>query len=140
MALATVSDDGSPRIAPLFYLSGGDLRLYWLSSAASEHTRNLKRDPAAAVSVYRSTDDWKQIRGVQMRGRARMVVDRTQREAITGAYIERYRLGALFGAAISRSRLYEFQPAWIRYLDNSRRFGFKFELSLEGRQLAGQEE
>ena len=131
MALSTVSVDGSPRVAPLFYLPDEDLHLYWFSSSASEHTRNLQRDPAAAVAVYRPTDDWKQICGVQMRGSAAVVADPARREAIGSAYMARFRLGAIFGAVMRRSRLYEFQPAWLRYFDNSRRFGYKFELLLE---------
>jgi uncharacterized protein YhbP (UPF0306 family) len=38
-------------------------------------------------------------------------------------------LGTAFKAVQARSRLYEFQPAWIRYLDNSIRFGYKFEFA-----------
>jgi len=131
LALSTRAADGSPRLAPLFYLPVENLRLYWFSSAASEHARNLKRDPAAAIAVYRPTDNWKQIRGVQMRGHATAVTDRTRREAIAKAYIDRFRLGNTFAAAISRSSLYEFQPVWVRYIDNSRRFGYKVEWSLE---------
>jgi uncharacterized protein YhbP (UPF0306 family) len=131
LALSTVAADGSPRLAPLFYLPGEGLRLYWFSSAASEHGRNLKRNPAAAIAVYRPTDDWRQIVGVQMRGHAAVVTDRPQRKAIAKAYIERFRLGTVFAAPISRSRLYEFRPVWVRYLDNSRRFGYKFEWLIE---------
>jgi uncharacterized protein len=130
LALSTTAPDGSPRVAPLFYLPGEDLRLYWFSSPSSGHSRNLKRDPAAAAAVYCSTDDWRQIRGVQMRGQAAAVSDRVLRQKITDSYIARFRLGTLFGAAMARSRLYEFRPVWLRYLDNSRRFGYKFEWNL----------
>jgi uncharacterized protein YhbP (UPF0306 family) len=130
LALATSCADGSPRLAPLFYLPGENLCLYWFSSPSSEHARNLKRDPAAAVAIYRSTDRWKQICGVQMRGTAAVVTDRARRKSISAPYADRFQLGALFATAISRSRLYEFQPSWLRYIDNSARFGYKFELSL----------
>lgn len=131
LALSTTAADGSPRLAPLFYLPGEDLRLYWFSSASSQHARNLKRNPAAAIAVYWPTDDWKQIRAVQMRGHAAVVTNRTRRKAVTKAYIDRFRLGKIFAAAISRSALYEFQPVWLRYIDNSRRFGYKVEGPLE---------
>ena len=130
VALATSDADGSPRLAPLFYLPGEGLRLYWFSSATSRHARNLKRDPSAAVAVYRPTDEWKQICGVQMRGSVAVVKQRARRKQISAAYAERFRLGPLFEATMSRARLYEFRPRWIRYLDNSRRFGYKFEMTL----------
>jgi uncharacterized protein YhbP (UPF0306 family) len=129
LALATTSADGTPHIAPLFYLAGDALRLFWFSSAASRHSRNLKRDPAAAVTVYRPTRQWREIRGVQLRGTVSVVRDPARRSAMAAAYSARFQLGTAFKAVQARSRLYEFQPSWIRYLDNSIRFGYKFEFS-----------
>ena len=130
LALATSGADGSPRLAPLFYFPGEDLRLYWFSSSSSEHARNLKRDSSAAVSIFRPTDQWKQICGVQMRGIAAVVTDRARRKVISQAYTDYFQLGTLFQTTMLRNRLYEFQPSWLRYIDNSGRFGDKFELSL----------
>jgi uncharacterized protein YhbP (UPF0306 family) len=127
LALATTSADGTPQIAPVFYLAGDALRLYWFSSATSRHSRNLKRNPAAAVTVYRPTQHWREIRGVQMRGTVSVVSDPARRDAIAAAYSQRFQLGTAFRAVQARSRLYEFQPVWIRHLDNSIRFGYKFE-------------
>ena len=130
LALATLAGDGSPRITPLFYLLEDDLRLYWFSSAASEHSRILKRNPAAAVTVYRPAERWREIRGVQMRGAVSAIGDRVRRRSIAESYAERFRLGKVLQAGISRSGLYMFQPSWIRYIDNSRRFGYRFEVRL----------
>jgi len=117
----------------LFYLAvhlGNDaLRLYWFSSPRSRHSRNLKRNPAAAVTVYWPTEQWREIRGVQMRGSVSLVTDPARRSSIAAAYNIRFKLGTEFRAVQARSRLYEFQPSWIRYLDNSIRFGYKFEFS-----------
>jgi uncharacterized protein YhbP (UPF0306 family) len=129
LALATTLADGTPHIAPLFYLAGDALQLYWFSSAASRHSRNLKRNPAAAVTVYWPTQQWREIRGVQMRGAVIVVSDPARRSAIAAAYSARFQLGTAFKAVQARSRLYEFRPSWIRYLDNSIRFGYKFEFS-----------
>ncbi len=131
LALATADANGMPHAAPLFYFTPDGIRLYWLSSAFSRHSRNLKRSPSAAVSVYASTEDWKQIRGVQMRGAAAVVASRDERQGIVEAYCARFHLGPQFRAAITRSRLYCFQPEWVRYLDNSKGFGYKFELSVK---------
>jgi len=131
LALATTAGDGAPQVAPLFYLADDHLRLYWLSSASSQHSRNLKRNPEAAVSVYSPTEQWKEIRGVQMRGAVAVVTARSQRREIVEAYCARFHLEPLFQTAIARSRLYCFQPEWARYLDNSKRFGYKFELTIK---------
>ena len=130
LALATTAADGSPRTAPVFYLADDELCLYWFSSASSQHSRNLKRDAAAAVAVYRATDEWDRICGVQMHGSVAVAADPDVRRAVTEAYVKRFRLGALFRVGIRRSRLYRFTPSWVRYIDNSKRFGYKFELTL----------
>jgi hypothetical protein len=130
LSLATTAGDGSPQVAPLFYLADDDLRLYWLSSASSQHSRSLKRNPAAAVCVYSPTEQWKEIRGVQMRGAVSVITARSRRSEIVQAYCSRFHLEPLFQDAIARSRLYCFQPEWVRYLDNSKRFGYKFELTV----------
>ena len=130
LTVATATREGSASVAPLFYLPQEGMRLYWFSSALSEHGRNLRENPRAAVSVYHSTAEWEKIRGVQMRGAVSAVSDRALRRTIAKAYTERFQLGKLFEARMSRSTLYCFQPEWVRYIDNSRRFGFRFELSL----------
>jgi hypothetical protein len=129
LALSTSGGAGSPLVAPLFYLPGDTLELYWFSSPRSAHSRNLKRDPAAAVAVYAHAERWEDIRGCQMLGEVAVISGR-RRRAMAEAYVERFRLGALFRAAMVRSRLYAFRPRWARYIDNSRGFGFKFEIDL----------
>lgn len=131
LSLATVDDSGMPSVAPLFYIADGDLNLYWLSSDESEHSRNLRREPHVAVAVYPQTEDWKEIRGVQMRGVAAAVNDTVRRKALVKQYCERFRLGSILRLAIKRSTLYEFRPRSFRFLDNSKGFGYRFELTRE---------
>jgi len=130
LALATCSAGGAPRSAPLFYLADDDLRLYWFSSSASEHSRNLRKNPLAAVTIYRPAEKWREIRGVQMRGTVSLVADRLRRAAITSAYAERFHLGRALRAMMSRSSLFVFRPAWARYIDNGKRLGYRFETPL----------
>jgi hypothetical protein len=129
LALSTVGDDGAPHTTPLFYLAEPEFQLFWFSSPSSRHSRNLAKDGRAAVAVYRSTEDWRKICGVQMQGKAEKILDRTLRRRITHDYSMRFGLGSLFRVAMARNALYLFRPCWIRYLDNRRRFGFKFEIT-----------
>ena len=117
LALATTADDGAPRVAPLFYVSDDDLRLYWFSSPSSEHSMNVARNNEAAVTVYRSTEQWKEIWGVQMRGTVAMVSDSERRGSIQKEYVGRFNLGTLFDAQIAGSALYVFEPRWVRSID-----------------------
>jgi len=129
LALATVNKLGEACIAPLFYIVDEQLSLFWLSSPSSLHSQNLKKTPRAAATVYRSTDSWKDIRGIQMRGLVCVITDRKQRRLLIKAYAERFKLGPLFLPTISRCRLYQFCPDFFRFIDNSKGFGHQFELT-----------
>jgi uncharacterized protein len=129
MTLSTCDDAGWPQSAPVFYYAGDDLDLYWFSSLRSAHSKSLMRDRRVAVSVFRPTDAWQEICGAQMRGEA-VEIGGPARRAIVPLYRERFRLGAGFSLTISRSRLFCFRPSWIRYLDNAKGLGFKFEVTL----------
>ena len=131
LALATTDEQGQPCVAPLYYIVDEDLSLYWLSSPASLHSQNLKRAPSAAATIYRPTENWKEIRGVQLRGPVTVISDSKRRRALIKAYCERFQLGALFKAAISQCNLYALRPVFFRYIDNSKLFGHTFEIMLE---------
>jgi uncharacterized protein YhbP (UPF0306 family) len=128
LSLATTGNDGLPCVAPLFYLADEQLSLYWLSSESSQHSLNLARSPRAAATVHGHAASWKQIRGVQMRGEASIITDPQRRAALVEAYCRRFKLGTVFRLAIRHSALYIFQPEFFRYIDNSKGFGYKFEL------------
>jgi len=118
VALATVDEHGAVSIAPLFYLVDDDLSLFWVSSPSSLHSRNLKKLPRVAATVYRQTESWNDIRGVQMRGLVTVITDRTRRRLLIKSYSERFKLGLLFLPAISRCSLYEFRPGFFLFIDN----------------------
>lgn len=137
LSLATAGNGNEPCIAPLFYIVDKELSLYWLSSGDSLHSRNLSSTPRATIAVYRDAAGWKQICGVQMRG-AVEIVAAPRRTPLVEAYCERFKLGTVFRLAIRQSILYRFQPNFIRFIDNARGFGYKFELTrkLEGWTLS----
>jgi uncharacterized protein YhbP (UPF0306 family) len=128
LALATVDEQGEVSVAPLFYLVDEDLCLFWLSSPSCLHSKNLKKMPRAAATVYRHTENWNEIRGVQMRGLVTVITDRRRRRLLIKNYSSRFKLGTLFISAISRCNLYEFRPDFFRLIDNSKGVGRKFEL------------
>ncbi len=129
LSLATAGEDGEASVAPLFYIAGKDLSLYWLSSERSRHSLNLRKSRAAAVTIHRNTSRWKEICGVQMRGVVEKVIGPKRRSELIEAYCERFKLGRVVRLAVRQSGLYVFQPDFVRYIDNARGFGSKFELT-----------
>jgi uncharacterized protein YhbP (UPF0306 family) len=129
LSLATTGEGGQACVAPLFYIVDEELSLYWLSSRSSLHSLNLARTPYAAATVYRNVKNWKEIRGVQLRGTVSKVTDPDRRGALIETYCKRFNLGRVLRPALRLCTLYCLQPDFFRYIDNARGFGFKFELT-----------
>ena len=132
LMLSTCDEAGWPQATPLFYYVDDDLGLYWFSAEHSAHSRHVLRDARVAVTVSEPTDQWREIRGVQMRGEA-SVITGSMRKTIKALYCGRFDLGTTFRLAIMQSTLFRFRPSWIRYIDNTRGLGYKFEISLPER-------
>jgi uncharacterized protein YhbP (UPF0306 family) len=130
LVLATTDENSMPRSTPLFFVADEDLRLYWFSSRSSLHSKNCVRHPEVSIAVSRNVHRWQEIEGVQMQGLVSIVTDPALRKPIACDYSARFQLGNFFTFAIQRSSLYCFAPSWVRYLNNARRFGYKFELNL----------
>ncbi|MGD0938207.1 MAG: pyridoxamine 5'-phosphate oxidase family protein [Terracidiphilus sp.] len=128
LSLATTGADGMASVAPLFYIADSDLSLCWLSSESSLHSLNLAKSPHAAATVYRNALNWKEICGVQLRGTVEKISEPKRRAAVIDAYCERFKLGRVPRLAIRQSVLFALEPEFLRYIDNARGFGFKFEL------------
>ena len=105
-----------------------------IAPRTSNHSRNLLRTPRAAVTVYRAAQNWREIRGVQMRGLAGKVTEPERCDELIEAYCKRFKLGRVLRLAARQSALFAFEPEFFRYIDNARGFGCKFELT---RQPAG---
>ncbi|MGB8259857.1 MAG: pyridoxamine 5'-phosphate oxidase family protein [Terracidiphilus sp.] len=136
LALATAGEDGHAHSTPLFYLAGEQFRLYWFSSPRSAHSGNCLRDPLVSVSVYRPTDDWRRILGVEMRGSVRLVPSGPERKSVAGRYAERFQLNPALRLALRASSLYCFTPRWVRLVDNAKGFAARCELELPAQQGA----
>jgi hypothetical protein len=129
LVLSTKNPDGLVNSAPLFYSVTENLNMMWLSSEDTNHSKSVRMDPRASVAVFRSSFDWRKIAGVQMHGLC-SIVEGADRTPILDAYCSRFQLGSVLSCAVSRSLVYQFRPQWIRYIDNQKRFGYKFELVL----------
>jgi len=127
--LGTISPAGALNVSPVFYWSDKQLRIYWLSASKSEHSQNVAERADVALAIHCHAAEWREIRGVQMKGAVR-IVEGKEREKILKSYKKHFDLGAVFQLAILASTLYCFEPRWMRMTDNTQFFGEKFELTL----------
>lgn len=87
MAMATVTDSGSPHVNTVFFAESTDLRLLFVSERLSKHCQFLKANPSTAASVWLDPPEYgEQLRGAQLFG---TVTELSGNQAV-GAF-DRYR-------------------------------------------------
>lgn len=127
ITLATIGADGTPHAASVYFAAGEDHRLYFFSSADSQHGRDLAGNPKAALTLSPLVEGWSDIYGLQMRGEAHPMPAGPEWERAYQLYLARFPFAASFKEEMAHNTLYVFTPQWLRLVDNSRGFGFKEE-------------
>ena len=137
MTLATSAAGGAPAAAAVFYAADQSLNLIFLSEETTEHARNLLVRPDVAATIQADGQDWRSIRGLQLRGRA-TIASTVELAHAMAVYGRRFTfVGALLAGAqgpgalvgpLARARFWVLRPTWFRMVDNTVRFGFKEEL------------
>ena len=130
MTLATQGEDG-PWAAAVFYASGDDFTLYFLSAPGSLHATQLARSPRVAATIQEDQSDWARIKGVQLAGLAGEITGEEARHA-QRLYGAKYpfiggatRVPQAIAAALARIRWYRVVPDSLYFVDNSVAFGHR---------------
>jgi uncharacterized protein len=140
LTLATVGEHCLPAAAAVFYAHDAGLNLYFLSEERTRHGRNLVANPQVAGAIHADAQDWRSIRGLQVRGSASRVPASGYARA-AAVYGSKFAFvgdllagGQGFGeltGPLARARFWVLRPTWFRLVDNTVSFGFKQELNLE---------
>jgi PPOX class probable F420-dependent enzyme len=87
-ALSSISRDGIPHTVAMWFLAGDGVIRMW-TYAKSQKARNLKRDPACSFMIEHG-EAYNELRGVQVRGHARVLTDFDEIADIGKRLYERY--------------------------------------------------
>jgi PPOX class probable F420-dependent enzyme len=88
--IATIGPDGAPHLTTLFYVLEDGLLVFW-TYGRSQKVVNLRRDPRITCLVE-DGEDYFELRGVSIQGKARLVEDRDEIRAL-GARVARRMAG-----------------------------------------------
>lgn len=135
MSLATVGPHG-PHAANLFYARDGFV-LFWVSDRASRHSAELEADGRVAATIAQDFSDYAMIRGLQVSGRARRLVDEAERARARQILEARYPfLKQLPDVDVrdsyARAQIYRLDVVRFVLIDNARGFGHKDVLEVAG--------
>lgn len=93
--VATVNPDGSPHLTTLFYVLDEGRIAFW-TYASSQKIKNLQRD-ARITCLVEAGDDYFELRGVSIAGKAELVTDEDRIREIGTAVAGRMAHGADLG-------------------------------------------
>lgn len=71
--VASINPDGAPHLVPMWFTRDGDAVRFW-TFGKSQKARNIARDPRVTV-MAETGEDYFELRGVTIRGRAEIVDD-----------------------------------------------------------------
>ena len=155
MTIAT-EKDGVPWATAVFYASDG-FNLYFLSDPESRHSKNIAENPLVGITVNEDYHDWKNIKGIQMEGRSRLVSSEEEMAKAIDVYAKKYPFTAPYlkpMSSLSKTieyldnllkklpfvpglpktftvRFYVVIPTTVRFIDNEIGFGHKDEFTVE---------
>ncbi|MFC1902957.1 pyridoxamine 5'-phosphate oxidase family protein [Chloroflexota bacterium] len=156
MTMATAKD-GVPWAAALFYASDG-FTLYFLSEPECRHSKDIAGNPEVAVTINEDYRDWREIKGIQMYGKAELVTTEDEMAKAVAVYAAKYPFTATFMKLMSSpfpriikyldkfisklpsvpsfstpfdARFYKMVPTKVRFIDNERNFAQPEEFTLQ---------
>lgn len=133
-SLATVDDHGRPHAANIQYAHDPRHCLYFVSSPESDHSRHIARRPDIALTIYAHNDKPESIHGLQLHGRCQAIEDDPARwNQVWEIYTAKFsfiRSLPQMRKMIEAQRFYCVHPTWMRWIDNRRGFGWKFETTI----------
>jgi len=88
LQVATIGRDGTPHLAPMWFVVE-DGKIVFRSFTKSQKIVNLRRDPRLTVLVE-SGDAYEELRGVMIKGAARLITDPDQVLATYGRLAAKY--------------------------------------------------
>jgi uncharacterized protein YhbP (UPF0306 family) len=133
--LSTYGEDG-PWATPVFFVNRG-FRIYFLSELSSIHSSNLLQNPLMAASVTEDYEDFRKIQGIQLRGHAYLVNSLKETAVVLASYFKKYPAAKHIlqtptsFKGVSKARWHCIIPEFLKFTDNTRKFGERFELNLK---------
>ena len=140
ITLATAADSRS-WAAAVFYASDADLNLYFVSDLKTRHGRELHHDAHVTGAINHDVATWGEVIGLQIEGHA-VVLEGEERLKALAAYLDKFpdvrRLfdrprddnEKLIAGRLQRAPFWRLTPGWIRLIDSTKGFGWKWETTL----------
>lgn len=131
LTLATASPAGVPRAATLTYVSDG-FTLYVWTRRDTTTARHIDQNPVVSFTIDEYAADWRQTKGIQGSGEARVLLDPQEIEQVVARFREKF--PALAEEAPTNISFFRIAPTELQFIDSGsagaeeaeQRLGFDF--------------
>jgi uncharacterized protein YhbP (UPF0306 family) len=118
-----VADGDNPGAHTVYYVSRG-LRVCFETDQGSQKIAVLQANPKVSLAVDEDYKDWRDIKGVQLFGKAR-VLSVGKSDAWKEAYLRKFPQVRDYGGIPSHHVFVEIIPEKVYFLDFTKKFGHK---------------
>jgi hypothetical protein len=124
LTLATLREDGYPQSTTVSFASDG-LDIYFGCSPTSQKARNLSRDQRVSLTINLPYENWEQIKGLSLAGRAERLEKLCDKTLATKLLLRKFPQGIADYASGSAGDVAFFRicPEVISILDYGKGFG-----------------
>jgi uncharacterized protein YhbP (UPF0306 family) len=133
MTLATASPRGVPRATTLLYVNDGPVFYVW-THPTSTVARHVAQNPIVSFAIDEYASDWRQTKGVQAAGKARIVLNPEEIERAVELFREKFPLLAGTPGNISFFRI---EPSDLQSIEGAgssggpdQAFGFEYQINV----------
>ena len=134
MVISTYGEDG-PWSTPVFFVNRG-YRLYFLSESTSIHSCNMRENTLVAATITEDYRNWSEIQGLQLKGQSYLVSGLRETAVILASFLKKFPAvkhllqtpGSFKG--VSKAQWYCIEPQYLKFTDNTTKFGDNFEINL----------
>ena len=125
-----VADGNTPSAHTVYYVNN-DMRLYFHSDMKSQKISVLRSNPKISLVVDEDYENWGDIKGLQLFGRAR-ILDSRDTGWVRGAFEKKFPHLKELGGLPATYVFVEVMPEKVYYMDFSKRPGYKSVYYPEG--------
>ena len=142
MVIAISAADG-PWTAPVYYVYYASA-FYFFSNPRARHIEQSTPEQSAAVSIFRDSDQWQEIQGLQMSGNISAVAKRSEQLKAGARFLIKFPFARPFlqpgsqhegeaPALGEKVRMFVFRPRSAYYVNNKLGFGQRVPIDLTGK-------
>ena len=123
MALASVDPDGRPVVHTMGYGSDGDT-VYCATNRETRKVHNIKRNSNVALAVSEDYDEWGEIQGVQIQGKATFIHDEDEIKRVIAILAKNFPQFASLGPN-PNIIFFKIEPVEGFFIDYKKGFGYR---------------